>query len=253
MTGMTACGSDDRAGSDAQNGLSGLAGQEILAKARAAGEKAPSVRMTLRMEQGSGAELITTSVARGGDCATEIGGGDPIQAGADAKAQQIHILRKGDQSYMKIESPVGAGGPADKWMAGRGKAAVQMNSYCELALTMPETIGDMAGAGGEWVAEAGTRINGVPAAVLRYVPGAAAADLALDAEADSGSEIRIAVAAEGEPYLLRAEMTTRAGRATMFFRDYGAPVTVTPPPADQVADFGDEPAGGEDAGDEFED
>ncbi|OKJ17277.1 hypothetical protein [Kitasatospora sp. CB01950] len=254
MAGMTACGSDDHSGSNAQNGLAGLSGQEILAKTKAAGDKAPSVRMTFRMEQGGSTDLITASVARSGDCATEIAGGDPVEEGASGQLQQIHIVRKGEQSWMKMESSRSTGGAADKWMTGRGRSADQMNSYCELALTMPQTLGDMAGANrtGEWISEGSTRINGVPAVILRFVAGDPADELALVPEADTGSAMRIAVATEGEPYLLRAELTVRGDKATILFRDYGAPVTVTPPPADQVQDLGDDPADSEDAGGDFE-
>ncbi|BFV60233.1 hypothetical protein KCMC57_up53370 [Kitasatospora sp. CMC57] len=45
----------------------------------------------------------------------------------------------------------------------------------------------------------------------------------------------VAIAAEGEPYLVQMS-TTGKEPATMTFADFEKAVTVTPPPADQVVD-----------------
>ncbi|MFJ8438306.1 hypothetical protein [Kitasatospora griseola] len=77
--------------------------------------------------------------------------------------------------------------------------------------------------------------------VLHFTAEDAADGLTLDAGPAGGSELRIAVAAEGEPYLLRVELASGANSLTMLLRDHGAPVAVTPPPADQVHDFDAQP------------
>ncbi|MFJ1793457.1 hypothetical protein [Kitasatospora griseola] len=236
MTGMAACGSEDRPGPAAENGLAGLTGAEVVARMQAAEAGATSVRMALRTDSEDGGETVTVSAARNGDCVDEVAAGNPIEDGYSRQLRQTHVLRKDGRTYFRTGGPSGLGGPADQWMSTSSAEADQLATYCDLALGMPKELNTWTGVArsSQWVREGGTRIGGVPAVVLHFTAEDAADGLALDA---GGSELRIAVAAEGEPYLLRVELASGANSLTMLLRDHGAPVTVTPPPADQVHDF----------------
>jgi len=236
MAGMTACGSDDHPEQAAANGLDGLSGEEIVAKAQAAGERAPSVRMFLQEDGAQGRTTIKAFAARSGDCISEVAQGDPIVDGFKWLPQRVELLRKGGQTWMKAPAVAGQDEADNKWIASRGSVGSQLFDTCELTFETLRYFGEMMGADAEapWVREGVTRIGGVPVVLLHQGTGKIADELSPAAgEAES---VQIAVAAEGEPYLLRLTYGA-AGGATMLFSDYGAPVTVTPPPADQVRDY----------------
>ncbi|MEV7117714.1 hypothetical protein [Kitasatospora griseola] len=239
MAGTAACGSEDRPGPAAENGLAGLSGAEVVARTQAAGAGTTSVRMTLRGDSEDGSETATVSAARNGDCTDEVTGGNPIEDGYSRQLRQTHVLRKDGRTFFKAGGLRGLGGPADQWMSTSSKEADQLASYCDLALGMPAELSTLTGVArsGQWVRDGSTRIGGVPAVILHFTTGDAVDELALDADPAGSSELRIAVAAEGEPHLLRVELASGSNRLTVRLRDHGAPVTVTPPPADQVHDF----------------
>jgi hypothetical protein len=58
--------------------------------------------------------------------------------------------------------------------------------------------------------------------------------VALDVSGQDGG--RLYVATRGQPYPLQITSTSASEPGTIDFLDYGAPVTLTPPPAEQVVD-----------------
>ncbi|MFJ5921947.1 hypothetical protein ACIQF6_04965 [Kitasatospora sp. NPDC092948] len=235
MAGTTACGSDGHPKPVAANGLDGLSGDEIVARALAAGERAPSVRTVARQ---GGAQGRTTTIkafaARSGDCIGEVSQGDPIVSGAKLPPLRVELLRKGSQTWMREPVAPGEDRADDKWIAGRGSVGTQLFDTCELAFVelsyLDETTGD---PNTPWIREGVTRIGGVPAVLLHQWTGEVADELS--PTADESEAVQVAIAAEGEPYLLRLKYGAGDG-GTILFSDYGAPMTVTPPSADQVID-----------------
>ncbi|MFD8482795.1 hypothetical protein [Kitasatospora sp. NPDC059673] len=237
MAGVSSCDSGDAPDPAAGNGLAGLSAAEIVAKAQAAGDRASSVRMTLRTALKDDHSAMTITAARDGDCSQEMTEGDPILDGARRSREWVHVLRKNGQVFLKTDRSQGNGPSANGWWTTSRTPQSDLLDSCGMAFSLIRqldtmTVGDTHG---QWLREGTTRIGGVPAVVLRYRAGDAVAELAAKPRKSTG--MRIAVAAEGEPYLLRFESGPAAERTIVRLGDYNAPVTVTAPPAEEVRDF----------------
>ncbi|KDN85063.1 hypothetical protein KCH_31620 [Kitasatospora cheerisanensis KCTC 2395] len=240
--GLTACGAEDGPDPAAGNGLAALTSTEIIAKARVAGEDASSVRMRYRLATESINAAAAVAVDRSGHCAVDVTGSDPILDGGRSPVTGVHLLVDGQGTWVKMDTVFGGDSPSDRWTTGVDSAK-DLIEYCDMGFRTMSQLDRMTAGGrsGEWVKEGTTLVGGVPAVVLRNRTGDPAEELALDY--DASDAMRIAVAAEGEPYLLRVQFGGGGSSGSMLLRDFGAPVTVTPPPADQVVHLDEKESG----------
>lgn len=222
--------------------LAGLSAETILAEAEAAGKSAPSARTVLRAGAKGATATSVIAADRAGDCVGTISEEDPLTRGDDAESKarsggRTQVLGQGGTMWVKTSASP-AGSAADgKWIKGAaGSMAGSLAQFCQVGLGMLDRISSLGeGGDGRWVKAGGTTVNGVRAVLIRFESGAPADAIALDPPAAAQS-VQVAVAAEGEPYLLSLEFGGGGSDAVLTFGDYGKPVQVTPPPADQVLD-----------------
>lgn len=204
----------------AENGVDQLAATEILTKAKAALAKASSVHVS-GTSSGDGAELrldLQVSGTKGGH-GTIITGNNKIE-----------VLRIGQTLYLKAD------GEALSGLAGNPEAAkLLVGKYLKGSATdaklkdladftsLSEMATNFLDPGGKISKTERKTIRGMPAIGL------------LDDSADGGV---MYVSLQGEPYPLQLTPGPKSTeQGTLDFLDYGKPVELTEPPADQVVDL----------------
>ncbi|GAA0692774.1 lipoprotein [Kitasatospora atroaurantiaca] len=234
VAGMTACGPLDSKSSAAapsatpsptETGLAALSAQDIIKKAQEASAKVTSAKLTFDIM--TDGEHLVGSVAedKSGACVGQISMGDK---------GKFDVLRSADTVWIKPDSvfwekSIAKGSAktmAGKYLKGKGESAgvKELAGFCDMGLQVLKSLGknedgsdDTAGAN-----KAGTKqVGSVNAVVLTGQ--------------DGEDKMELAIAAEGEPYLL--ELSSKGKEpGSMTFSDFGQPVSVTPPKAALVID-----------------
>ncbi|GAA2101384.1 lipoprotein [Kitasatospora saccharophila] len=256
VTGLTACGSDgDKKGGAAPatssaastsasastspsasasaagkgGGLEALSAEEILKKTRAAGEKLTSAKVTFKMADAEGNVSGSVAADSSGNCS----GTFTIEGTGKAEILGTGGKRwiKPDAGFLKTIVPEGntaaAGAMAGKWLTGDGAGVNGSDGFgwfCEVGIDAQRKAGLLEnGAPDSSVAKNGTgQLDGVKTVLFTAK------------DEGSGAPLQVAVADEGEPYVISMK-----GDATgeIRFGDFGKPVTVTAPAAAQVFDM----------------
>src|SRR5215475_13402959 len=202
----------------AENGVADLPATEILAKAKAA------------LTQASSVHIMGGGFSEGQQFALDMRYGTAGAAGSLTANGQVIELRR-------VRSTVYLEGTEAFWRSVRGTAAAELlkGRYLEVPANRPdfaELTGftDLEKNAAELVMPDGEITKGE----RRTVHGIEA--IALDSS--KGGTLYIAL--RGEPYPLQAVSSAEATSGetgSLDFLDYGVPVTVTAPPADQVVDI----------------
>jgi len=203
----------------AENGVADLPATEILAKAKTALTQASSVHI-----KGGG-------VSDGQQFALDMRYGTAGATGSlTINGQVIELLRVGSTAYLK--------GTEAFWRSSSRSTAVAellKGRYLELPANRPDfaeltSFTDLRKDAAELVTPEGEITKGG----RKTVYGVEAIAL------DSSKGGTLYVALRGEPYPLQAVSSAEAksgDTGSLDFLDYGVPVTVTAPPADQVVDI----------------
>ena len=196
------------------SGLESLSGDEVLAKAKAAVLNATSYR-------------VTGTVAAMGITATS----DTVYVGANAKGTQNALGQTNE--YIKIGDVlyVNAGEAYWESRVRLDQLAQVVHRWVKVSATSPShvtdvlRVEDMVTTGSGAVTVGPNTINGKPVITVKSADGKSSAH----------------VAAQGEPYLLRAEgtTTTDAGplTATFDFSDFGAVTATIEAPTGDILDL----------------
>jgi hypothetical protein len=220
-----ACGGSDPGSSGSapssptptDNGVANLSATQILARTQAALKKVPSVHV-----KGNG---VTEGQKFGIDLhiSDKSGRGTITQGG-----QTLELLRDGTTLYIKAD--------ADFWRAQTGSAAAAellKGKYLKGSTSDPKVASiALLTEPDKFVAELFSPKRTVSKGKRTVIRGIDAIGVVSGGK-DSGT---LYVATRGEPYPLQITSTTQSDPGTIDFLDYGAPVTVTPPPPDQVVD-----------------
>ncbi|MFD8482796.1 hypothetical protein [Kitasatospora sp. NPDC059673] len=219
----------DRAGGDgaasvvgAGGGLEDLTPEQILAKAQESGAGLASLRGTVRLQQKSGTLEYALSVTRDGDCT-----GTVSENGVEAEVRRHGgtVWVKPSAAMLRSALPDAGPGLADKWLAGAGDLGRTYAGYCDLVFRLATGDGPLKAAG-EWTKTGVRQVSGTRAVFLGFRS---------DEGGPHGSAGTVAIAAEGQPYLLSAN-TTGDSATAMRFDAFGEPVEATPPSADETVD-----------------
>ncbi|MFD9129472.1 hypothetical protein [Kitasatospora sp. NPDC059571] len=209
------------AASPSPAGIEALTAEQILRKAEAASEQVTSVRLSFDVAESG--ERFKGSVAedKSGNCAGTIG------KGSDGS---FDVLRTGGTVWIKPDAvfwdksvaPGSSKKLGGKYLKGSAQAGSlkSMATFCDLGLQILKGLGKKDDGTDDTVGgtKSGTKqVGAVQAVVIR------------------DQETEVAVAAQGEPYLVEM-VQSGADAATMSFSDYEKPVTVTKPPAALVLD-----------------
>ncbi|MFD8593645.1 hypothetical protein ACFV1L_01420 [Kitasatospora sp. NPDC059646] len=218
-------GTGEAPAAEAGGALENLPADRIVAKSREADAGLTSLRGTVRLEQESGTLEYALSVDRDGACT-----GTVSQGGVEAE-----VRRQGGTVWVKppaamLRATVPDAGPelADKWLTNAGLLGGLYAGYCDAVLRFATGGGPLKATDPvEWSRNAVRPVGGTRAVILGFRPEGAG----------QGGPGTMAIAAEGPPYLLAVDQAGKNPLA-MRFDSFGEPVTVTPPPADQVVDAG---------------
>ncbi|RKE19427.1 hypothetical protein [Streptomyces sp. TLI_171] len=250
MSGLTACGSEGDGPDDAQV-FPGLSAKEILTQAQRADEDVTSVLSVTRVQLGQTATVTTVSADSKGNCEGRSVGGEPVlhtggkrdskdkSGGSAVSDRRMEIKRRGSEAWLKMSTPAagaladGGASSADLWVAGDAdELRDSLSGFCDMGLELLTRTDELGGGSGAWVRSGTTEIGGVRAVLLSYRVGGAAA--VLSPTGKGGETTEVAVAAEGPARLLSVRSVSATGTATIRYTDFDKPVTVTPPPADQI-------------------
>ncbi|MEV4559369.1 hypothetical protein AB0K51_20590 [Kitasatospora sp. NPDC049285] len=239
VSAVAACGPDDGGSKDAAapkasasaspsaaaGGLESLSVGDILKKSQAAGAKVTSVKLTFKLKMDA-STTMTGAVAEDGkgNCAGKIGFEGKGQA--DILRQGATLYLKPDTAFLNAFAPGSSAVVGGKYMKLGADAAKakEFATFCDLGLQTLKQVGqnddgsDVAGT-----KSGGKQVDGVKALIIK--------------DQDAGTAAEIAIAEEGEPYVLSL-ITTGDDQGSMQFSDFDKPVTVTVPPAAQVIDGG---------------
>ncbi|MDX6287810.1 MAG: hypothetical protein QOG53_3295 [Frankiales bacterium] len=213
-----ACGGGDDSGAD--NGVANLTATEILARAKAALESAPSVHLKGVRKAGSDTYEIDLRIAQDSTAAGSI----------TIKGDRVEIIRIGETFYVKAPAEFytksGAPAVAAQLLTGKYlKAPVSNPQFAQFT-----TFSDLKALASDFLKPEGdvTKIEGKK---VRGRDTVGLRDL-VDGK-DSGT---LYVATKGPPYPLA--ITPPAGeQGELVFLDYGDKVKANAPPTDQVIDF----------------
>lgn len=200
--------------STAASQVQGLPADQVLAKAKQALASARSVHFTAKGTSTEGDLSFDMRLAAGPDAAGTIG----------AAGQQIKLVRIGKDAYLAGNEQFLAGVSGGKAAAGK---------WVKVPASTPGLSGllditDLSTGMGSVLKPKGTLSLGTP----KVVDGKQTVAL-VDSDPNGGGTLY--VSAEGTPYPLLIEpAATSKDKATARFTEFGAPVTVTPPPASDV-------------------
>ncbi|MFF0392052.1 hypothetical protein ACFYS8_25685 [Kitasatospora sp. NPDC004615] len=225
---VAACEPDRAGGDDAASvagaggGLEDLTPEQVLEKARQAGAELTSLRGTIRQQRKAGTLEYSLSVTRDGDCT-----GTVSEDGVEAEVRRHGgtVWVKPSASMFQAALPDAGPALADKWLTGTGELGKSYAGYCDLVFRLATGDGPLK-AVGEWTKTGVRPVSGTRAVFLGFRSGEGG---------PHGSSGTVAIAAEGQPYLLSANETGDSATAIRFDA-FGKPVEVTPPSADETAD-----------------
>jgi hypothetical protein len=198
------------------NGVANLSATQIMSRAQAALKKAPSVH------------LKGTGVSDGARFGLDLRISDKGGKGTITQSNQtLELLRDGTTVYIKAD--------ADFWRAQGGAAAAELlkGKYLKGSTSDPKVASIAALTEvDKFVAQLFSSKRTVTKGKRKTIRGTDAIGL-IAAGSDGGT---LYIATRGEPYPLQIVSSTQSDPGTIDFLDYGAPVTVTAPPPDQVVD-----------------
>jgi hypothetical protein len=235
---LAGCGGSD----EGSNGVGGLPAPKIVAKARAAAERADAVRLSgdvagkgrayrihMRLKRGGGTGKVSV---RGGSSFGLLRIGEDLYLKADAgfwaRHQKSSQPSRSSKSSKKPSKPDGGGAAAGKLHGKYVKVPHGDPAYEELrGLTdMRALLAGLLSTQGKRRTEGHGEVDGTKSVSVRA------------GGSDGGS---MAVAVDGEPYPLRVERG--AGAGTVELSDWGEDFTLHAPDRSHVVDYGKEIAG----------
>ncbi|MFF8829888.1 hypothetical protein [Streptomyces sp. NPDC015131] len=222
VTGLAGCGSDGK-GAEGEP-FAGQSADQIAEKAVKATRDARSVRMSGTAQQQGASVKVDFKVDEKDGCVGTMTG-----KGGKAEVRQTGqtMYLKGDQDFWKsaLQGRPGTdkavGQLQGKWVKSKpGEARTE--GLCDKQAALAAMDGDKS------------ERTGMKKGGTTTVDGRKA--LALHKQQPGGEKVTMYVAAEGDPYILRA--TSEGGKAPseMVFSDYNKEVEVEAPPAGQVVD-----------------
>ncbi|MFD8597987.1 hypothetical protein ACFV1L_23565 [Kitasatospora sp. NPDC059646] len=202
--------------------LENLPVEEVIARARVAGNTLTSLTITLSLpEYREGAVTGTFSQDSSGSCAGRY---------AVAGKGTTEVVRSGgkvwwkpDASALRASAPDLPASEVGKWFGGSESTTKTFASaFCNMGTALATQVGlNTDGSLGKDLAVAGTRqLDGRKVVVVTMTD-------------ENGVPVSYFIAAEGRPYLLSTE--SGGGKMAVQLGDFGKPVDATPPPDDQVA------------------
>ncbi|MFJ8442566.1 hypothetical protein [Kitasatospora griseola] len=205
----------------ASRGLETLPAEEIVERARVAGHTLTTTTVTVDMpEHPQGALTGTFAQDGNGSCAatyTLAGKGS-----AELTRSGGTVWLKPDASYLKVFAPDAPASAAGKWVVSDTSKSRGFSTFCDMGLHLAQNIGrNTDGSLGKDLAVSGARqVDGHQAVVVSMID-------------EDGHPVSYVIAAEGRPYVLAMEYTA-PNPMTVRLGDFNKPLTVTPPPDDQV-------------------
>ncbi|MEV7118793.1 hypothetical protein [Kitasatospora griseola] len=195
--------------------------EELLDRARVAGHTLTSTTVTIDVPGHREGPLTGTFAQDGnGSCAGTFtvggkGSGELVRSGGK-------VWWKPDADYLKAVAPEAPASDAGKWVGGNAPEPKDFSYFCDFGLHLAQHVGlNTDGSLGKDLAVSGTRqVDGRKAVVVSMTD-------------EDGSPVSYVIAAEGKPYVLAMESVTTS-RMTVRLGDFDKPLTVTPPPDDQV-------------------
>jgi hypothetical protein len=199
------------------NGVANLPASQIMSRAQAALKKASSVHLKGKMASEGEQFTIDLRMSDKG------GTGTMTQAG-----QTLQLLRIGTTVYIRADE--------DFWrtQTGSDAAAELLKGKYLKGTTSDPKVASLAlfTDADKFVAELFSPKRTVTKGAKKTVRGVEAISL-ISPGKDGGT---LYVATRGEPYPLQIASNTQSEPGLIDFLDYGAPVKLTAPPADQVVD-----------------
>ncbi|NBE51870.1 hypothetical protein [Streptomyces boluensis] len=210
LVGVTGCFGADHP-------FEGMSADKIADKAAKATSGVDSVKLSAEGKSSGKSTSLDFSIAKGGKCtgameSADMGKVDLVALGKDS-------YMKGDASYWKatLGDEATAKKVGDRWVK---VPAGQNNDMCDLKTLFKK--GDL---------------DGVKRGEDSEIEGQKAVTLVK--KKSGGETVTFYVAAEGEPYFLRADTKGGDQPNTMNFTDFNKKVSVEAPPADEIADMKD--------------
>ncbi|UFQ17912.1 MULTISPECIES: hypothetical protein [Streptomyces] len=208
VIGLAGCGSDEE-----KDPFEGMSADKIADKAADASKDAGSFKVSGEGKQDGKPLKVDFAIAKSGECKGKADGG--------AQGGTAEFLVTGDTQYMKGDEAFwkdamgGAQGSRlkDKWV----KTPNEKKGFCNADDMFKSS--ELKGLKREKDAE----VDGEKAAVLT--------------KNKSGKKSTFYVATEGKPYFLKVVTSGKEDPGTMYFSDYGKPVVVKAPPANEVMDL----------------
>ncbi|MFJ3672320.1 hypothetical protein ACIPSE_38275 [Streptomyces sp. NPDC090106] len=239
--GLTACQSGQTDGSRKSDGkpggsatssplskekeaFAGLTGAEIMDRATKATTGASSLRMTgdVPDDESGGTITIDMALDKKGDCAGTM---------SFSGQGEAELIKTGDTVYMKYDEKFlraqSKGEPAadvdaavsllaGKWtkMSAKGEDAQDIAGFCDL----DTVLGDAEDTASDARRGETATVDGTPAIVLH--------------EQDGKDRLKVYVATEGEPYVLRVDSESAKDPGSLTLSDFGKPVPAHKPSGD---------------------
>lgn len=214
LVGVTGCFGD-------KDPFEGMSAGKIADKAADATSGVDSVKLAAEGKAGGRSTSLDFSIAKGGECTGAMRNGDMGEA--DLLVVDKTSYMKGDAAYWKgaLGDDATAKKVGDRWVK---VPSGQNDTMCDLKTLFKDSD-----------------LKGVERGDDSEVDGKKAATLVK--KRSGGETVTFYVAAEGEPYFLRA--VTKGGDEpnTMNFTEFNKRVSVEAPPADEIADMKDIIAG----------
>ncbi|MFE9422741.1 hypothetical protein ACFYNO_07250 [Kitasatospora sp. NPDC006697] len=208
--------------------ISGLTGEQILAKAHAAMASLTSMRVAGNVTTG-GQKIVLDLV---GDKDKNCTG--TVTVGATGTVQVIHNAQG---TWMKPDTAFWENISAEKGKASAGPAIAQF--FKDKYLTGGQDDASMQEVAGmcdivSGIADDQSKETDVVKGATSTVDGQSV--IGISAKDDSGEPTQLSIATKGQPYLIRMS-STGSEPGQMDFSEFNKPVTVQAPPADQVVDY----------------
>ncbi|WP_030560613.1 hypothetical protein [Streptomyces aureocirculatus] len=207
VVGIAGCGGDD----GDKDPFEGMSADKIADKASAASKGAGSYRMVGEFKEEGGKNRIDLSVSDAGGCKGSM---------TSARKGKAEILASGKATYIKAGE--------DFWKAQTGSSSVG-----ELAKGRWVKSTEGSSPCGQKDMFKNDNLNKLERKDDAEVDGTKTAVLTRKKGKETTT---FYVAMEGKPYFLKVDNESGDGPGTVTFSDYGKPVDVKAPPADQVVD-----------------
>ncbi|MBM7170676.1 hypothetical protein JQK87_20220 [Streptomyces sp. G44] len=209
VIGLAGCGSDEE-----KDPFEGMSADKIADKAADASKGAGSFKIAGEGKQDGKPLKMDFSIAKSGECKGKMDGG--AKGTAEFLVTGGTQYMKGDEAFWKdsMGGSAQASRLKDKWVKTPNE---KKEGICDADEMFKSS--ELKGLKREKDAE----VDGEKAAVLT--------------KKESGKKSTFYVATEGKPYFLKVVTTGKEDPGTMYFSDYGKPVAVKAPPANEIMDL----------------